>query len=225
MDIIEAIKDRQSTRAFLKTKVSQKTIQSILDIAKYAPSGANTQPWFVVAVTGDIQKKIGQAIVKAKDAGVPENPDYQYYPTHWRDPYKKRRKDCGLALYKALQIAYEDKARRLEAWYKNYYFFDAPVGLLFFLDNDLEKGSWMDMGMFIQNVMLAARSFGLDTCPQASLAEYPDIVREILGVPKEKILLCGMALGYKDKEQAVNQYHTERDPVDVFSQFLGFDSK
>lgn len=224
MDILKAIRDRHSTRAFLNTQVNQETIQSILETAKYAPSGANTQPWNVVSVTGEWIQKIGNAIVEAKEALIPENPDYYYYPRHWRDPYKKRRKDCGLALYSAINVAYEDKAKRKEAWYRNYYFFNAPVGLLFFIDQDLEKGSWMDMGMFIQNVMLAAKAFGLDTCPQASLAEYPDIVRKILGVPSEKLLLAGMALGYKDEKQPINQYHTEREPVRSFSQFFGFDS-
>ncbi len=224
MEILEAIQNRHSTRAFLKTKVSRETIQNILEIAKFAPSGANTQPWFVIAVTGDIQQKIGQAIIHARESQIPENPDYHYYPTQWRDPYKTRRKDCGLALYSALHIAYEDKEKRKEAWYRNYYFFGAPAGLLFFLDRDLEKGSWIDMGMFIQNVMLAARGFGLDTCPQASLAEYPDLVRGILGMPPEKLLLCGMALGYKDKQQPVNRYQTERETAATFSQFFGFDS-
>lgn len=224
MDILEAIKDRHSTRAFLKTPVSQETIQAILEVAKYAPSGANIQPWFVVAITGEFQQKIGQAITKAREAQAPENPDYQYYPTLWRDPYKKRRQACGLALYSALQIPYGDKAKRKEVWDQNYYFFGAPAGLLFFIDRDLEKGSWMDMGMFIQNVMLAARGLGLDTCPQASLAEYPDIVRNIVGIPAEKVLLCGMALGYKDKLQPVNQYQTDREPLSNFTQFLGFSS-
>lgn len=222
MNVFEAITDRHSTRAFLNTPVPESTIHSILDIAKFAPSGANIQPWLVVAVAGSIIQKIGQTITDAKEAKIPENPDYQYYPKNWRDPYKKRRKDCGLALYSALQIAYGDQEKRKEAWYRNYYFFGAPAGLLFFMDRDLDAGSFMDMGMFIQNVMLAARGFGLDTCPQASLAEYPDLIRKIVGLPKEKLLLCGMALGYKDKEQAVNQYQTERELASTFSQFLGF---
>lgn len=222
MDVLEAIKERHSTRAFLNTQVSQETIQSILEIAKFAPSGANIQPWFVVAITGALQQQIGDAILKARQNKIPENPDYQYYPTQWRDPYKKRRQACGLALYSALNIAYGDKEKRQEAWNRNYYFFGAPVGLLFFMDRDLEKGSWMDMGMFIQNVMLAARGFGLDTCPQASLAEFPDIVRRIVAVPSEKVLLCGMALGYQDKTVPVNQYRTQRESVSDFSQFLGF---
>lgn len=220
MDILEAIRDRHSTRAFLDKPVGIETVQAILDIAKYAPSGANTQPWFVVAVTGEIKQKIGHAIIKAREANTSENPDYNYYPTHWRDPYKTRRKTCGLALYSALHIDYEDKAKRKEAWYRNYYFFNAPVGLLFFMDKDLEKGSFMDMGMFMQNVMLAAKGFGLDTCPEASLAEYPDIVRNIVGVSNEKLLLAGLALGYKDSHHPVNQYQTERDPR--FIKFLGF---
>lgn len=222
MDVITAIQGRHSTRAFLNTPVTPPMIETILEAARFAPSAVNTQPWHVVAVTGEIKQKIGDAIVNAIQAGVPENPDYHYYPTEWVDPYKTRRKACGLALYSAIHVGIEEKEKRREAWNRNYYFFGAPVGLLFFLDSFLEKGSWIDMGAFIQNVMLAARGLGLETCPQAALAEYPDIVRSIVGVSKEKNLVCGMALGFEDKQQPINQYRTTREPVSSFTEFLGF---
>lgn len=222
MDVKEAITGRYSNRAFLKTPVTRAVVQNILDIARHAPSGVNTQPWQVVVTTQDYQKKIGEAIVQAREAGVPENPDYHYYPTEWREPYKSRRRACGLALYSSIGIELHETEKRKQAWYRNYYFFGAPVGLLFFLDHYLEKGSWLDMGMFIQNVMLAARSFGLETCPQASLAEYPDIVRGIVGINKDKALACGMAVGYADPNAPINQYRTAREEVSSFTQFLGF---
>ena len=222
MDVLEAIPGRKSTRAFLNKPVNLQSIQTILDVARFAPSGVNTQPWHVIAVTNEYITQIGDRITEARDAGIPENPDYQYYPTTWLEPYKSRRKACGLALYSAINIDIEETEKRKAQWYLNYYFFGAPVGLLFFLDAALEKGSWVDMGMFIQNVMLAARGLGLETCPEASLAEYPDIVRNIVGVSKDKFLICGMAVGYADYSHPINQYRTTREPVGSFTHFLGF---
>jgi nitroreductase len=223
LNILDAIQGRHSTRAFLKQPVPQQTIESILAIARYAPSGVNTQPWQVVVLQGALKEKIGNAIIKARDSGIKENPDYAYYPSEWREPYKSRRKACGLALYSALHIDKEDTEKRKIAWYRNYHFFDAPIGLLFFVDRDLEKGSWLDMGMFIQNVMLAARGHGLDTCPQAALAEYPDIVRGFLAnnttISNKHDLICGMALGIADNSHPINQYRTTREPVSSFTQY------
>lgn len=223
MDTLDCIKARHSTRAFLESPVPQEIIHQILEAARFAPSGVNTQPWQVVVVTGDYQTRIAHQIIQAKESSVLENPDYHYYPTEWVEPYKSRRKACGLALYSSLKIGLEDKEKRKIAWYRNYHFFGAPLGVLFFLDRKLEKGSWIDMGMFIQNVMLAAQSLGLATCPQASLAEYPDIVRKVVGVSQDFALICGMALGYENKDQPVNQYRTDREPVSSFTQFLGFE--
>lgn len=220
--MLNIIKNRHSTRAFLDKPVTQDHIRTILDAARFAPSGVNTQPWSVVVVTKDVIQQIGDAIIAAREAGIPENPDYHYYPTEWVEPYKARRKACGLALYSAVNIGLNEPDKRKTQWYKNYYFFGAPVGLLFFLDAKLEKGSWVDMGMFIQNIMLAARTLDLETCPQASLAEYPDIVRKIVNILKEKRLLCGMAIGFEDKTHPINQYRTTREPVDSFTTFLGF---
>jgi len=219
MDIIEAIEGRHCVRAFLDKPIEQETITQILTTARWAPSGVNCQPWQVAVIQGDTKNNLGEAIIAARENKTPENPDYSYYPSEWREPYTTRRKDCGLALYRAQGIGRSDKDKRLAAWYRNYRFFDAPVGLLFFIDKDMQTGSWLDMGMFMQNIMLAARHHGLETCPQASLAEYPDIVRRILGMSSDKLLLCGMSLGYADAEAAVNQYRLEREPVENFTRW------
>ncbi len=219
MDIAEAIRNRQSTRAFLDRDVSNEVITNILDTARWAPSGVNTQPWQVAVVRGQTKQRIGDDIIAARERGDAENPDYQYYPGQWVDPYKSRRVECGMALYGALGIGREDKEDRKRAWYANYHFFNAPVGLLFFLDRELAQGSWVDMGMFIQSVMLAALNHGLATCPQASLAEYPDIVRSAVALPHELALVCGMALGYPDEQAAVNNYRTTREPVEKFARW------
>jgi len=219
MDIIEAIKGRQSIRAFTKKIVPKEMVTNILDTARFAPSGVNTQPWKVAVVFEKMRTQLGEKITEALDNNISSNPDYMYYPEEWFEPYKSRRKACGSALYSALDIDYHETEKRKAAWYRNYYFFEAPIGLLFFVDKKLQTGSIMDMGMFIQNVMLAARHYGLETCPQAALAEYPDIVRAALGMDDSHLLLCGMALGYADYENPINQYRTSREEVSTFTQF------
>ena len=216
MDVLEAMRGRKSTRAYLDKPVARATVEAILDAARWAPSGVNIQPWQVAVVTGATKERIGTDMLAARKAKQPENPDYTYYPAQWEEPYKSRRKASGLALYAALNIGKDDVFARLKAWNNNYRFFGAPVGLLFFVDRTLAQGAWVDMGMFIENVMLAARGHGLDTCPQASLAEYPDIVRGILNIPATRALVCGMALGYADASAPVNGYRTEREPVGAF---------
>lgn len=217
MDVLDVMKQRASTRAFLDKPVDRATVEAILEVARWAPSGTNAQPWEVVVVTGKIKQKISAALLSERIARHPENPDYAYYPKQWSEPYKSRRVACGLALYQAMKIGREDKDARLKAWNNNYSFFGAPMGLLFFLDRSLEKGSWIDMGMFIENVMLAAIGHGLATCPQASIAEYPDIVRKLVNAPDTRALVCGMALGYPDTAAPVNNYRTAREPVSNFT--------
>lgn len=217
MQIHDVITGRHSTRAFQDKPVSREQVTAILDTARWSPSGVNMQPWRVAVVTGRTREQLADALIAARDTGQAENPDYHYYPDEWFDPYKTRRKETGLALYGALGIGKEDKEKRIEAWYNNYRFFGAPVGLFIFLDRRLGQGSWIDIGMFIQNIMLTAEAEGLATCPQASLAEYPDIVRDTLGIEHDWALACGIALGYPDTQAAVNSYRTPREPVESFT--------
>lgn len=217
MNVIDAITQRHSVRAYLDRPVPAERIRAILDAARHAPSGVNTQPWNVAVVTGETKRRLGEALIAAREAGQAENPDYPYYPDAWRDPWAARRKACGLALYRALGIGRGDAEGRKAAWYRNYRFFDAPVGLIFHMDRGFRTGSFLDMGMFMENVMLAALEHDLGTCPQASLAEYPDIVRDVLGLPAEQMIVCGMALGHPDPDAPVNRYRLEREPVDAFT--------
>lgn len=217
MDVLEAMRRRASTRAFLDRPVARTTIEAMLDAARWAPSGVDSQPWRVAVVSGDTKRRITEQLLAERVAGKPERPDYRYYPERWDEPYKSRRVACGLALYKALGIGRDDADRRLKAWNNNYSFFGAPAGLFFFVDRRMAQGSWVDMGMFIENVMLAALAFDLATCPQAALAEYPDIVRRLLNVPDSFALISGMALGYPDAAAPVNNYRTAREPVANFT--------
>lgn len=217
MDVLEAMRRRASTRAFLDRPVERATIEAMLDAARWAPSGVDSQPWRVAVVSSETKRRITEQLLAERVAGKPERPDYRYYPERWDEPYKARRVACGLALYKALGIGREDADRRLKAWNNNYSFFGAPAGLFFFIDRRMAQGSWVDMGMFIENVMLAALAFDLATCPQAALAEYPDIVRRLLNVPDSFALICGMALGHPDAAAPVNNYRTAREPVAHFT--------
>jgi nitroreductase len=220
MEVWEAIRNRACFRAFLDKPVSEDIVRQILDVARFAPSGVNTQPWQVAVLGSQHKKTLAEKIIAARKAGVEANPDYHYYPEQWIEPYKSRRFACGMALYGALDIKREDTAARQAVWDLNYHFFHAPLGLIFYMDKHLQTGSYMDCAMFIQNVMLAARHFGLETCPEASLADYPDLVRETLSLTDSPIILCGMALGYPDLKALINQYRTERLSVDEFTQWF-----
>jgi nitroreductase len=148
------------------------------------------------------------------EAGNPDNPDYAYYPKEWFEPYSLRGKACGLALYAALKIEKDDLKRRKEQWYYNFHFFGAPVGFIFLIDHRLGMGSWLDMGLFLENVMLAARGLGLESCPQASFAERPNIVRYICDIYARWHVVFWMAIGYADWSNPISQYRTAREPLE-----------
>ena len=220
MNVKDALIQRKSTRGFLDKPVNVEKIHAILDAARHAPSGANTQPWQVAVVSGNRKLELQKRIENTFRDGVKPKMDYQYYPVEWKDPYKARRVACGIQLYKTMGIAKEDKEKRLDQWAANYRAFDAPVILLFFMDQNMETGSFLDYGMFIQSVMLAAVEEGLATCPQAALGEYPQIVKEELGYPDDCVLLCGMSLGYEDPDARINSYRTPREDVKTFTRFF-----
>ena len=220
MNIIDALENRKSTRAFLKKDVSTEQITRILRAARHAPSGTNAQPWEVAVVTGKTREKLTADLVEAFNKNGLGEMDYEYYPVEWKEPFKKRRVTCGAQLYTALGIERRDKERRLEQWVANYRGFDAPVLLFFFLDGIMEKGSFLDYGMFIQSVMLAALEEGLATCAQAALGQYPELIKATLGYEPGTTLLCGMALGYEDTTAPQNNYRTAREEVEVFTRFF-----
>jgi len=219
MHVRDALKQRMSTRAFLDQPVDPALIERLLDAARHAPSGVNTQPWRVAVVSGDTKQALQARMEQAFHSGDRGKMDYQYYPRQWQEPYKARQLACGLQLYTSLNIDRADKQQRLEQWAANYRAFDAPVCLFFFLETSMEAGAWLDTGMFIQSLMLAAVEEGLATCPQAALGEYPAIVKAALGFPEDNILLCGMALGYADTGAPVNSYRTPRADVHTFTHF------
>ena len=220
MSVIKALAERHSCRAFLDKAVPKTLIESLLESAAKSPSGANMQPWQVAVVTGNTKQQLQDRMLEAFSKGVRGSMDYTYYPNNWIEPFDYRRKACGAQLYDSLGIERSDKQRRLDQWAANYRAFDAPVMLLFFLDGSLETGSYIDYGMYLQSLMLAAQEQGLATCPQAALADYPDIIKETLDYADDTVLICGMALGYEDKEAAVNQYRTPREPSSSYTRYF-----
>ena len=220
MNILEALHRRKSVRAFLNKNVEKDKINAILNAASHAPSGVNTQPWQVAVVTGATKHKLQTLIENTFREGDKGKADYHYYPENWIEPYKTRRIACGLQMYSTLEIKREDKQRQLDQWAANFRAFDAPVMLLFFMDSCMQTGSYIDYGIFLQSIMLAAMEHGLATCPQASLADYPKIIKTTLDYPQDSILLCAMALGYEDKDALVNSYRTPREKVDTFTRYF-----
>lgn len=219
----QAIVSRRSVRAFLPTPVPRDVIEDILRVASRAPSGTNTQPWRVYVLTGAARAALSREIVEA--FGQPDwqelyKDEYDYYPTKWKSPFIDRRRKIGWDLYRLLGIGKEDRQRMHEQHARNYSFFDAPVGLMFTIDRVLGRGSWMDYGMFLENIMVAARGRGLDTCPQAAFTHFHSIIGRHINIPPEEMLVCGMALGYADNEALVNRLVTEREPVSSFTTFM-----
>ena len=220
-NVTAAITTRHSIRAFLSTPVSRKVVEEILSVARRAPSGTNMQPWWVYVVTDDGKNRLSDTLLKAHDGGASAwTPEYQYYPNDFQDPYKSRRRKVGWDLYGLLDIERGQKEKMHQQHGRNFRFFDAPVGLMFTVDRELKIGSWLDYGMFIQNVMLAAREKGLHTCPQAAFTGHHQVIRECLPIPDEQSLVCGMSLGYADPDAIENSLITEREPVDSFTRFI-----
>jgi nitroreductase len=218
-----AIASRRAIRAFLPTPVRRETVERILAVASRAPSGTNTQPWKVTVLTGEPLRSLSRRLVAAYDDPVQRashTEEYAYYPTEWVSPYIDRRRKVGWDLYGLLGIGKTDKARMHAQHRRNYEFFGAPVGLMFTIDRIMRQGSWLDYGMFLEAVMVAARAHGLDTCPQAAFTPFHRICLEAIGAPPEEQLVCGMSLGFADPDAIENTLVTEREPVAGFVRFL-----
>lgn len=218
-----AITSRRSIRAFLPTPVAREDIESILSVASRAPSGSNTQPWKVYVLTGGIRQQLSQRILDAyldPQQVAQHKEEYDYYPREWVSPYVDRRRKVGWDLYALLGLTRDNKAGMQAQHGRNYAFFDAPVGLIFTIDRVMEQGSWLDYGMFLQSVMVAARARGLDTCPQAAFTQFHRVIADVLQIPDGEQLVCGMALGYADLSRVENTLATERAAVSEFARFM-----
>jgi nitroreductase len=214
-----AITSRRSVRAFLPEPVDEATIREILSVASWAPSGTNMQPWRVYVASGDTRERLSRAILDASPRCDKAGGEYKYYPDKFFEPYQARRRAVGYALYGHLGIGRREVERMREQHDRNFVFFDAPVGMIFTIDRRLNQGSWVDYGMFLQNIMIAAQARGLHTCPQAAFAPCHEQIRPVLGIPDDEIVVCGMALGYEDVSKPENDLRTNRAPVDEWAVF------
>ena len=225
LTVEEALLSRRSIRAFRPDPVPRGLVAEILALASRAPSGTNIQPWKVRVLAGRERDRLAKAMVETylgKGEEAFKYP-YNYYPVKWREPYLARRRKVGWDLYGLLGLTRENKEGMARQHARNFSFFGAPVALIFTIDADMELGSWLDYGMFLENIMLAARGKGLDTCPQAAIASAHKVVREVLAIPESEKIVCGMSLGYADPDAVENTLVTVREPVGGFTQFLGFD--
>ena len=220
LTVENAIRGRQSVRAFLKKPVPRDILARILETSGRAPSGSNIQPWRVWVVDGASRDALCNEILAAYDTSGEGKREFNYYPVNWREPYLARRRACGWGLYSTMGITREDKAGMHAQRRQNFDFFGAPTGLVFTIDRDLETGSWLDCGMFIQTIMVAARQFGLETCPQAAFANFHEIISRRLQIPEEQMVICGMALGYPDVSAKVNSFRTDREPLENYVHFI-----
>lgn len=223
-----AIESRFSCRAFLPTPVPREAIADILRVARRAPSGTNCQPWKVYVLQGASRDSLVDKVCAAHDA-IYANPalaaeyqeEYDYYPEKWVSPYIDRRRENGWGLYGLLGIAKGEKDRMHAQHHRNFRFFDAPVGFMFTVDRVMGRGSLLDYGAFLQNLMVAARARGLHTCPQAAWNGYAKIILPHIGAGPDEMLVCGMSMGHADEKERVNSFHTPRVAVEEFTHWLG----
>lgn len=221
----EALRTRRSVRAFLPTPVARCEVEELLQLASRSPSGSNIQPWKVHVFSGEKRREITRTILEAINRGPREQyrREWNYYPQQWREPYLGRRRKIGWDMYGLLGIPKGDFEATERQRRRNYEFFGAPVGMMFTLEEDLEIGSWLDLGIFIGALAIAARGRGLDTCAQAAFADFHTLIRPLLGIPDNQIVICGMALGYADEDAVVNRLVTERAPLSQYASFEGFE--
>lgn len=216
----KAIASRRAVRAFLPDPVGPALVRRLIELAAQAPSGTNMQPWRLRVLGPRIRARLETALIAALDDPSPREEEYRYYPVTFREPYLSRRRKVGWDLYGLLGVAKGDHAGMRRQTEANLRFFGAPVALMLTVDRDLEIGSWLDLGAFVQTLLIAAQGHGLDSCPQAIFARFHQIVRRELAIPESEVVVCGIALGKADPEAPANRLVPEREPVEGFTSWL-----
>ena len=220
MNIKEAIEKRFSVRAFTKEVPDIETIKAILKTAGTAPSGGNIQPWKVYVLTENAKNELSKKTLYNFDNGVQEDIEFDIYPKPLADEYKKRRYECGADMYNALAIGKDDLDSRFKQIRENYNFFGAPLGMIITIDKSFGENGWGHVGMFLENLWLSAIDYGLGICLQESWSIYPKTVKEVTKHPDNEIVWCGVAVGYEDSSNPINQYRTKREDLDSFVKFI-----
>ena len=217
MDVSEAVDSRKSIRAFLDKAVDDSLIKELLEKTSRSASGGNLQPWQIYVINGDTMNSFHKF---QSEWTEPETPAYAIYPENLKEPYKTSRYEVADDMYSLLGIAREDKEERFKQVLKNYNFFGAPSAFFCFVDRQMGRPQWSDLGMFLQTFMLLAREVGLDTCPQEAWAMKQESVTAFVEAPEELMLFCGMAIGYQDVSEKVNELRTTRRPIEDWATFI-----
>ncbi len=218
------LRTRRAVRSLLDRAVDENTVREILDSARWAPSNSNIQPWRVYVLAGSVKTELSGAIAAAhRDNPNDHVPCYKHFADSLGDVFASRQREFGRAYYGALNISIDDLPARHAQTGRNFDFFGAPVGLIFTIDRSLVHGSWLDYGMFLQSIMIAAKARDLDSCPQVSFAKYHAIITKQLRLPDDSLIVCGMSLGYADVQVQGVQIATHREPVSSFATFSGFE--
>lgn len=222
MDVIEAIKSRKSVRAFKPIPVPRKILEEIIGIAREAPSAVNTQPWELTVVAGEALENIKKGNLEKVTAGIAIAPDIP--ETRFQDKYRQRQVDLAMQIFQIMDIAREDKPKRLEWLKRGFRFFDAPVAIFLSMDRSLEESySRFDIGAITQTICLAALNYGLGTCIHGQGVSYPDVVRKYTGIPESKRLGVCISIGYPDWDSPANKIESKREPMENFVSWCGFD--
>lgn len=224
-DIDKKLRERRSVRAFLPKSIPIDLLENILTTARHAPSGGNLQPGNFHILTGDPLQKLSHELIAAHQSGREPVSEYSYFPNPLSKLLKQRQFKAGYTLYDALGIDRKDHAAREKQFAKNYRFFDAPVGIVVTIDRNMGKGCFMDMGMAIMNLFTSAHGYGVSATGIGALANYADVVHQFLSLPEKEMVVCGIALGYEDTNHPVNTVDTEREPLENFTTFYGFEKK
>lgn len=220
MTVADAIRGRQSIRAYRSDPVPREVLKRLLEVAGRAPSGSNMQPWKVRVLEGAAKEALSVELMRRHESGDNGNWEYEYYSDVWREPYLARRRQTGWGLYGVLGIPKGDREASRKYQGQNFAFFGAPVGMIFTIDRDLARGAWLDYGMFLQSIMIAARAEGLETVPQAAFCVFHDTIQRMLAIPDAEMVVCGMGLGYPEPDAKVNTFRTEREPLENFVTFM-----
>ncbi|QQV76410.1 nitroreductase [Sphingomonas aliaeris] len=212
MNVSEAVAARRSVRGYLDRPVDRAVLEMIVRKAGRAATGGNLQPWHIDVIVGQPLVDLKAKMMAKLASGQKEEPAYAIYPDKLTGPYRDRRFAIGEAMYREIGIPREDKAGRMSWFARNFQFFGAPAALFCTVDRQMGPPQWADLGMYLQNVMLLAVEAGLATCAQECWAMYPDTITSFLGTPRERMLFCGMAIGYEDTEEPANRVRSERAP-------------
>jgi nitroreductase len=223
MQVDNALEARRSVRAFKKDPVPRELVEDIIRVAMRSPSGTNIQPWKIHVVAGEVRDRLVREVLAHRETNPPDvNAEFPRMSKR-KEPYQTRMRTLGKQMYSLLGVPKGDQAASWRQWGRNYEFFGAPVGIIFSMDKELDVMSYFDCGCFAQSIMLAAKARGLDTCTQGAWNNYWTVTRRVVGVPEDEYIICGISLGYADETQPVNTLVSEREPVENFARFIGFE--